>query len=436
MSQFTRRTFLKLTGGAAAVTASGLYLPSIGRAAAPRVVVVGGGYGGAVAAKYVKKGLPSADVTLIEMNEKYISCPLSNPVLVGHRDMKVQTWGYEGLKKHGINVVIDEVTGIDAAAKKVTTKGGKSFEYDKLVVSPGVELKFGAIEGFSAEAAEKMPHAWKAGPQTLLLKKQLESMTDGDPFIIVAPPNPFRCPPGPYERASLVAHWMKKHKPKSKVIILDAKDAFAKQPLFVSGWKELGLNVEWKKGAEGGKVTKIDVAGMTVTAGDMGDTYKSSCINVIPPQVAGHIAHVGGLVNDKGWCPVNPATCESTLHKDVYVIGDACAIAGLTDKDALPKSGYAANSEAKVAAANIVAALSGKEAGDPSYANTCYSILTPDYGISVAHIGGVSEGKLKITSTAISPPSADLGAGKDTFRKQEAIYAEGWYQSIMADTFA
>lgn len=421
MFDLTRREFGKLTGAATAVGLAGSF-PSISFGANQQVIVIGGGYGGAVAAKYIKMAYAGADVTLIEKNKEYISCALSNPVLIGLRDMAVQTWNYEGLKKLGITMVYDEVTEIDPVAMKVTTKGGQSFKYDKLVLSPGVEMKTGGIEGYDDAAAEAMPHAWKAGPETLVLRDKIKAMNDGDNFIIVAPPDPYRCPPGPYERASLVAWYLKKNKPKSKVIILDPKDKFSKQGLFTGGWKKLGYNIEHIPGGQGGKVIKVDAKAMSVST-DM-EEYKG-VINIIPTNVAGHIAHVAGLVDEKGWCPVDLKTLESTKHKNVYVIGDACLAPGL------PKSGYAANSEAKVVAAAIVAALQGKEAGDPSYVNTCYSLISPNYGISVALVAVLKDGKIAKINEGVSPAEAS-----DAYRQQEAVYAESWYQSIMADTFS
>ena len=430
MSKLTRRNFVKLTGGAAAVgltaCAGG---PSIAGSHKHRVVVIGGGYGGAVAAKYIRMADSSVKVTLIEQNKHYYSCPLSNWVVAGFRDMEVQKWGYEGLKGHGIEVVHEKATKIDPVSKKVTTASGKSFGYDRLVVSPGVAFR--PLEGYDEAASHAMPHAWKAGPQTTQLAKQLKAMKDGDPFIMVAPPNPFRCPPGPYERASLVAHYLRMHKPKSKVLILDPKDKFSKFGLFTGGWKQLygygteNSTIEWVPGGEGGKVTRVDAKTMTVYT-DM-DEFKSSCINVIPAQMANHIAISSGLTDKSGWCPVDLKTFESTLHKGVYVIGDASAAKGL------PKSGYSANSEAKVAAAAVVASLNGKAAPTPSYVNTCYSMLSPDYGISVASVhkyDPAKPGKIQKISGGLSPSKAP-----DFVRKQEALYNESWYQSIMADTF-
>lgn len=432
MLKLNRRGFVKLSGAAALV---GLSTAAVHRPlfAADkekekgRVVVIGGGYGGSVAAKYIRMADPGIDVTLIEQSEHYYSCPLSNWVVAGFRDLEVQKWGYEGLKKHGIKVVHEQATEIDPAAKTVTTKGGTKFKYDRLIVSPGVAFK--PVQGYDAEAEEKMPHAWHAGPQTVTLGKQLAAMRDGDPFILVAPPDPFRCPPGPYERASLVAHYLKKNKPKSKVIILDPKDKFSKMPLFQAGWTKLygfGTDkslIEWIPGGEGGKVTRVDAKTMTVYT-DMAE-YKSSCINVIPPQKANAIAELAKLTDDSGWCPINFDTLESKIHKDVHVIGDAAQATGL------PKSGYAANSEAKVCAAAVVALLNGQKPGEPSFVNTCYSMLSPTFGISVAGVYKVVEGKIKEVGGGLSAADAP-----EFIRQQEATYNESWYQSIMADTFS
>ncbi|MBF0175635.1 MAG: FCSD flavin-binding domain-containing protein [Magnetococcales bacterium] len=426
MYDLTRRHFVKLTGGLAAAGLASSFVANPARAAEgkKRVVVVGGGYGGVIAAKYLRKVDPNIVVTLIEKEKLYYSCPLSNPIIVGLRDLKVQRWGYDNLAKHGINFIQDEVLEIDVAKRTVSTAKNASFSYDKLVVAPGVEFKWDAIEGYSEKVSEKIPHGWKAGPQTLLLQEQLSAMKDGDPYIIVAPPNPYRCPPGPYERAGLVAWYLKKNKPRSKVIILDPKDKFAKQGLFINGWKELGFNIEWVSGNDGGKVTRVDANNMSVHT-EMQE-YKSSAINLIPPQKAGKIAQISGLADKTGWCPVNQKTFESTIHKDVYVIGDACTVTG-----EIPKSGFAANSEAKIAAAAIHASFNGQGEPDPSYVNTCYSLLSPDYGISVAAVWAYRNNAITKVSGGVSPEKASA-----VFRKQEAMYAESWYQSIMAEMFS
>lgn len=427
MSGTTRRSFLRRSAGAAAA-ASLLGLPSILAAAPPkaRVVIVGGGYGGTIAAKYIRMMDPGIRVTLIEKNGAYVSCPLSNEVLSGERDLDSLTFDYRGLSRRGIAVVQDEVVEIDPAQSFVRGKSGGRYNYDKLVLAPGIAFRFDAIEGMSeALANETIPHAWKAGPQTLLLRRQLEAMPDGGVCAIVAPPNPFRCPPGPYERAAQIAHYFKQHKPRSKVLILDAKDAFSKQGLFQAGWKaHYGDMIEWVSGAAGGVIESIDPKGMTLS-GPV-EEFKADVINLIPHQKASVLAQEAGLTNETGWCPVNQQTFESSLHPNVHVIGDA-AIAG-----AMPKSGYAANSQGKVCAAAVVAAVNGGEAPAPSYVNTCYSIIAPDHGISVAGVYQLQDGKIVEVAGAggLSPADADART-----RAIEVQFALGWFRNITSDMF-
>ncbi len=428
MSKLTRRRFTQL---AAATTASsaiggGLGLVNIlpARAASGRVVVIGGGFGGATAAKYIRKADPGIQVTLIEPKTQFVTCPYSNTVIGGLNDIGFITHNYDALKgKYGATVVHDTATAVDAAKKTVTTAGGKTFAYNKLVLSPGIDFKWGAVEGYSQAASQKIPHAWNGGPQTMLLRKQLEAMPAGGTFIIAPPGNPFRCPPGPYERVSLVANYFKAHKPGSKIIILDPKPKFSKQPLFMQGWDRLykGM-IQWVSQKDGGGATRVDVAGMTVHTEF--DKFRGDVINFIPAQKAGKIAFLAGATDKSGWCPINPRTFESTIHKDVYVIGDASIASPL------PKSGYSANSEAKVAAAAIVAQLSGKQPGEPSLINTCYSLVAPDYGISVAMVYGFANGKItkKKGSGGVGPKDANA-----EFLKKEAQFAEGWYTSISSD---
>ncbi|MET0003036.1 MAG: cytochrome C [gamma proteobacterium symbiont of Ctena orbiculata] len=427
MARLTRRKFIKATGACAALGSVASFSPvSFGKGAKGRVIVIGGGYGGAIAAKYIKKADPSIDVMLIEKNTQYVSCPLSNEVLGGERDIGSITFNYKAMNQnHNVEVVHDEVVEIDAANHTVKGAGGNQYQYDKLVISPGIDFRFEMIEGHSAAVAEKIPHAWKAGPQTTLLHKQLMAMKDGGVCYIAAPPNPFRCPPGPYERAAQIAHYFKHHKPKSKVIILDAKDKFSKQGLFMQGYKKFyGDTIEWVSGADGGIIEAIDPDNMTLVG--QVDEYKGDVLNVIPAQKAGKIAQVAGLTDDSGWCPVNQSTFESKIHKDVHVIGDA-SIAGK-----MPKSGYAANSQGKVCAAAIVAALNGEAPGEPSYVNTCYSIITPDWGISVAAVYQLVNGKIVGVKGAggLSP----MDASAET-RAIEAQYARSWFKNITSDMF-
>jgi len=425
MSGITRRTFLQASGAVAAASALGLPTLSQGAESKARVVVIGGGYGGTIAAKYIRMADPSVRVTLIEKETSYISCPLSNEVLSGERDLASLTFNYRGLGKRGITVVRDEVVGIDPEKRVVKGKGKGGYPYDRLVISPGISFRWDAIRGMSEAATETIPHAWKAGPQTTLLQKQLKAMRNGGVCIIVAPPNPFRCPPGPYERAAQIALYLKHHKPKSKVLILDAKDAFSKQALFVEGWKRnYGDMIEWVSAAAGGAVEAIDPKKRVLTGSV--EEFKGDVVNLIPAQKAGALAEIAGLTDASGWCPVDQQTFESKLHKDIYVIGDA-AIAG-----AMPKSGYAANTQAKVCAAAIVAALNGQPAPEPSYVNTCYSIIAPDYGISVAGVYQLKDGKIIDVPGAggLSPANADART-----RAIEVQFALGWFRNITADMF-
>lgn len=427
MPKINRREFIRAGGAVSLLGALGGWsLPARSARAKARVVVVGGGYGGAVAAKYIKMMDPAIDVRLIERDKTFVSCPLSNEVLSGERDIDSLRFNYRGLSRHDVTVVRDEALSIDAVKKSLKGKSGNTYNYDKLVLSPGVDFRWDAIDGYDAGVAERIPHAWKAGSQTLTLRKQLKSMKDGGVVYIVAPPNPFRCPPGPYERAAQIAHYFKRHKPKSKIIILDAKDKFSKQGLFTTGWKAFyGDMIQWVSGAEGGIVEALDPKAMQLIA--TVENFKGDVINLIPPQKAGAIAFASGLVNKDGWCPVNQKTFESTLHKDVHVIGDAC-IAG-----AMPKSGYAANSQGKVCAAAIVAGFNGLEAPEPSYVNTCYSIIAPDYGISVAAVYALEGDIIKSVAGAGGLSPSDTSA---RYRAKEAENARSWIRNIMADTFA
>lgn len=430
MSKFTRRNFLKLTGLAAASTAAMGYGSFAIGGATGKVVIVGGGIGGATAAKYIKMMDSSIDVTLIEANKDYYTCFMSNEVISGYRDMDSIKFGYSGLAAHGVKVVHDYVTGIDATKQTVSTKGGDTFGYDRCIVSPGVDFRWDTIEGYDASVAEKIPHAWKAGPQTMLLHNQIKAMRDGGTVIIAPPPNPFRCPPGPYERVSLIASYLKKNKPKSKIIVLDPKDKFSKFGLFTEGWKRhygYGTDnsmIEWVSGAKGGKLESVDPSSMTLTA-EVED-FKGDVINIIPAQKAGKIAFDVGLTNDKGWCPVDGKTFESSIHKNIHVIGDSSIASPL------PKSGYAANSEAKVCAAAVVALLKGDGTPQPSYVNTCYSIIHPGEGISVAMVYAYKDGKIiKVKgSGGLTPSKFDA-----KMREREEQYAHSWFNNITADVF-
>ena len=431
MSKFNRRDFLKLTGGAAAMTSIGYSSFAIG-GAKKKVVIVGGGIGGATAARYIKKADPSIDVTVIEPNKNYYTCFMSNEVLSGDRSIDSIRFGYAGLKKEGINIVHEIVNDIDPEARVVKTNGGNSFKYDRCIVSPGVAFKWDTIDGYDAKAAKSMPHAWKAGAQTTILRNQLKEMRDGGTVIIAAPPNPFRCPPGPYERASQIAHYFKQHKPKSKILILDPKEKFSKFGLFNAGWKKhygYGTDnsmIEWINGSNGGAIEAVNAKTNTVTA--LVDEFKGDVVNIIPAQKAGTIASIAGLTNKSGWCPVDLKTFESKNHSNIHVIGDAAI------QSPLPKSGYAANSEAKVCAASVVALLNGDSAPQPSFVNTCYSVIAPNDGISVAMVYDYSDGKInKVKGSGGLTPGYDKTTME--MREREVLYAHSWFKNITKDVF-
>ncbi|MCW8882635.1 MAG: NAD(P)/FAD-dependent oxidoreductase, partial [Sedimenticola sp.] len=393
MNKINRREFVKLSVAAAALgTLAGCAGVSKGGRGA-KVVVIGGGPGGATAAKKIRMMDPNIQVTLVEANKNYHTCFMSNEVLSGDRSLGSIEFGYDGLRRHGVTVVHDMVTGIDAKTRTVMTKSGQSLPYDRCIVSPGMDFKWDAIGGYSAEVAETIPHAWKAGSQTAILRRQLEAMPNGGTVIIAPPGNPFRCPPGPYERASLIAHYLKRHKPRSKVLILDAKDKFSKQGLFTQGWKKLygygtdNSMIEWVSAAGGGKIESVDPKAMTVQGAV--ETFKADVINIIPPQKAGKIAFASGLTKGD-WCPVNKKTFESLIHPNIHVLGDSSIAAGM------PKSGYSANVQAKVCAMAVVDMLNDREPGIPSYMNTCYSVVGEEYGISVSVVYSLDEANNKI----------------------------------------
>lgn len=418
----SRRDVLKLAGAVAVVG----IIPRARAQARGRIVVVGGGFGGATCARYLLRAGPGLDVTLVEKNARFATCPFSNTVLGGINGIDFITHGFDGLRRHGVNVVRDRVAGIDPDARTVRLAGGSTLQYDRLVLSPGIDFKWGAIEGYDEAAAQTMPHAWKAGPQTALLRRQLEAMEDGGVVVIAPPANPFRCPPGPYERASLIAHYLKNERPRSKILILDAKDGFSKRGLFTEGWEQLypGM-IEWVGVSDGGNVARVDPSAMTVHT-DF-DEHKAAVANIIPPQRANRVVDSAGLTGGGDWCPVQQATFESTVVPGIHVLGDA-SIAG-----AMPKSGFSANSQAKVCAYAIAALQSGDAPPSPSYINTCYSLLSADYGISVAAVYRLSdEGTIvKVEgSGGVSPTGASA-----EFRRQEAEFANGWYASITSEMY-
>jgi sulfide dehydrogenase [flavocytochrome c] flavoprotein subunit len=409
-----------------ALLAAALATPFIARAqAVPRIVVIGGGFGGATAARFLRQGNPPPEIVLIEPNPTFTACPFSNEVIAGLRDMAAQCFDYRAVTAAGVRVVPQAATAVDAATRTVTLADASTLHYDRLVLSPGIDIAWGALPGYDEAAAERMPHAWKAGEQTLLLKRQLEAMPDGGVVVMSAPANPYRCPPGPYERASLIAYYLKTHKPRSKLLLLDAKDAFSKQKLFQAAWAKLypGL-LEWVSLSDGGKVTRVDPA--TNSFETDFDTHKADVGNVIPPQRAGHIAALAGVADRTGWCPIDPVTFESKLQPGIHVIGDA-AIGG-----AMPKSAFAANAQAKVCADAILQLLAGATPEEPRLINTCYSLAAPGYGFSVAGVYHPANGLLTEIEGAGGTSPLDA---PDTLRAQEANYADTWFKTITHETF-
>ena len=412
-----RRTFLKLSA------AAGL-APSVVRAqGAAKVVVVGGGFGGATCARWLKKLDPALEVTLVERDSVYTACPMSNEVIAGQRDLLQQEFGYDGVVRAGVNLVKAAATAVDPAARTVSTADGNKLAWDRLVMSPGIDLDFTALPGYDEAAAQKMPHAWKGADQIALLRRQIDSMADGGLVAIVAPVTPYRCPPGPYERASLIAFWLKTRRPKSKVLILDAKDSFSKQKLFQQAWAELypGM-IEWVALSQGGNVASVDAATLTVNT-DF-EKYRAAVANVIPPQKAAAIAASAGVADRTGWCPVEPVTFESTLQPGIHVLGDA-GIMG-----AMAKAAFAANAQAKVCAAAIVAKLAGRAPEEPRLINVCYSLAAPEYGFSIAGVYRPDKGQLLEVpgSGGTSPLDVD-----DAWRAREARYAESWFKTITSE---
>jgi sulfide dehydrogenase [flavocytochrome c] flavoprotein subunit len=419
----SRRDVLRAAAAGAAVAA--LPMPALAQGAGGRVVVVGGGFAGATCARALRRLDPRTTVVLVEASRTFTACPFSNEVIAGLRDINEQQFGYKEVAAEGVEIAFDTATSVDPRTRAVTLAGGATLRYDRLVLAPGIELRFDAIPGYIEAAAERMPHAWKAGEQTLLLRRQLEAMPDGGLVVIAPPANPYRCPPGPYERASQIAYYIKTKKPKSKLIILDAKDQFSKQRLFEDAWKELypGI-IEWVPLSMGGKVSKVDPATMTVET-DF-EKHKAAVANIIPPQKAGRIAELAGVTDRTGWCPVDPVSFESRLQPNIHIIGDAC-IAG-----AMPKAGFAANAQAKVCATALVRLMSGQQPDDPRLINTCYTIVAPEYGITVAAVYRVVNGQLVEVQGAggISPVSAPQST-----RQQEAKLADGWFKTITAEMF-
>ena len=414
----------ELIGGIGVAAILGTPLPAAANVRAT-IPVVGGGFGGATAAGELKRLMPSARIVLIEPNESFVACPFSNLVISGDRTIGQQTFSYDGLKRWGVEVVHALATDIDASAKRVTTSQGDIFTYDRLVLSPGIDIRWDAIEGYDQSTAEVFPHAWKAGAQTELLRDQLQAMEDGGLVVISAPAAPYRCPPGPYERASVIASYLKRQKPRSKLIVLDTKDSFSKKPLFLEAWTNRYEGVlEWRPGSEDGQLVRADAGAMTVETNF--ETFQPSVANIVPPQKAGAIAERSGVADATGWCPINGLTFESRLQIGIHVIGDAAIAAPM------PKSAFAAHLQAKVCAHQISRLLAEMPPTETVLANTCYSFIDEDAAVSVSGVYRNADGILSEVKGAggISP----IGA-PDYQRAGEAAQARDWFQTITHNTF-
>lgn len=417
-----RREFLKASAAGMAVASMGLGACTQTKASG-HVVVVGGGFGGATAAKYIRMWSEGGiDVTLIDRNPNFISCPISNLVLGGEKTMTDITVGYDGLKARGVRVIQGEVAGIDADKRTVKLANGDSVSYDRLLLSPGIDFNYASVPGLTRDLSEggAIPHAWKAGPQTVALRKQLEGMKDGGVYALCIPKAPYRCPPGPYERACMVAHYLKAHKPKSKVLILDAnEDVTSKKGLFTKAWNDLykGI-VEYRKEHS---IASLDPTTKTVKF-DFGDAVKADVLNIVPAQQAGAIATP--FINKNGrWVGVDWLSMETEVAKNVHVIGDATFSA-----PAMPKSGHMANQHAKVAAAAIVNLLSGQPVNpDPVVTNTCYSFVD---GKNVVHVSSVHAYDTKDKTFKTVAGSGGLSAAANEI---EGRYALAWAKNIWAD---
>src|SRR5262245_3296062 len=396
-------------GGVALGAAAAFPLPAIAQNA-PKIVVIGGGFGGANCARALKAAKPNYAITLVVESDTYTAFPLSNAVLAGLRPLTAQQFGYQKIAASGVAVAAQPAQAVDPKARTITLRSGDTLGYDRLVISPGVDLRFDAIKGYSEQAAETMPHAWTDGAQVGALRRQLEAMPDGSTVVISVPVAPVRCPLGPYERASMIAFYLKAKKPRSKLIVLDAKDSFIMQRQFERAWGELypGM-IEWVPLSQGGNVTAVEVADKALVT-DF-ETYKADAANVIPPQLAGRIARTAGVADRTGWCPVDPVTFESQLVPNIHVIGDA-AIAG-----AMPKAASAANVAGKICAAAIAKLLSGESPEPRELASNCYSLLASDVALAIAGTYRPVSGQFVEVEGSIASSPVDASADQ---RAQEA----------------
>jgi sulfide dehydrogenase [flavocytochrome c] flavoprotein chain len=419
--KLNRRLFIG-TGAAAAATLSAPTVFADGHGK-PRVVVVGGGAGGATAARYIAKDSKGEiDVTLIEPSRMYYTCFFSNLYIGGVKEIDDLGHSYGNLAAGGVNVIHDWAIGVDRDAKTVSLAGGATVPYDKLILSPGIDFVEGAVEGWDLSAQNAMPHAYKGGSQTELLKAKIAAMPEGGTFAMVAPPNPFRCPPGPYERVSMVAHYLKANNPTAKIIVADPKPKFSKMALFQEGWgAHYDGMIDWIGEDFGGGQVSVDPAAMTVTID--GEVTKVDACNVIPAMKAGRIAELAG-VTDGNWAPVNAADMSTKADADVYVLGDA------SSQGDMPKSGFSANSQAKVCANAVRGALTGSKVFPAKFSNTCWSLIDTNDGVKVGATYEATEEKISKVDGFISATGESAELRKATYEE-----SEGWYAGITADMF-
>ena len=426
MSDVSRREFSKIVGGAGVAAAIlPIASPAYARARG-HVVVIGGGAGGATVTHLIKKGAPKLKVTLVETHKTYTSCFFSNLYLAGYRSLKSLTHNYSGLTKIGVKLINDTATGIDTTKRTIALKGGDSLTYDKLVLAPGIDIKYDSIEGYSPEAARTMTHAWGQGGESALLKQQLNDMEDGGVVVMAPPPGVYRCPVGPYERASMIAHYLKYHKPASKLVIYDPKPGFPQHELFLEGWQkhypetiELHLSTE----ATDNRVVRVDTNASEIELAN-GAVIKATVLNLIPAQRAGRIAHQAGVA-DGDWCPIEPATFRSTLADDIYILGDAAVATKM------PKTASSANSQAQVVANDIQAKLAGRKKFPPRYKDTSWALISTNNAIKSGASYKVGDTAIDVASEFNSRPDEDATIRAKTYRE-----SLNWYHEVTSEMFA
>jgi sulfide dehydrogenase [flavocytochrome c] flavoprotein chain len=428
VGKVTRRAFLAGSAASAAAalvtrargSAAGAARPGAARPGAARVVVVGGGFAGAACALELRARGPALEVLLVDPDERYVTCPMSNSVIAGLRAMSSITVSRSGLARAGVRVVRDTVAAIDPEHRQARLRSGAVLAYDRLVLAAGIRFLWGHPQGYSESAAERMPHAWQAGAQTRLLAAQLAALRPGGVVALSVPAGPMRCPPGPFERASLMAAYLARHARRAKVLIFDANNHFPRQDAFSAAWQELYPGtIEWIPVTEGGALERVDPERMTLYSSR--GTQRADVINIIPPQAPASIAVQAGLASDHGWCPVEPSTFESTLLPGVHVIGDACIA------DPMPKAASSAHAQARQCARVVAAAFDGGAPPPPVMDSVCYSLLAPDRALSI-------HARFEARDGVIEPLAAAQGAGTVS-EQDEARNAASWYRRIVAESF-